>query len=71
MSSSLNSAMIEHDDWRDEIEDKTPLGRVAAAGELVGAVQFLASDASGFMTGEVVTVDGGRSLLDPVAAPAH
>ncbi len=71
MSSSLNSAMIEHGDWRDEIEDKTPLGRVAAAGELVGAVQFLASEASAFMTGEVVTVDGGRSLLDPVAAPAH
>ena len=71
MSASLQAAMIEHSDWRDEIEEKTPLGRVAGPGELVDAVQFLASDASGFMTGEVVTVDGGRSLLDPISAPAH
>lgn len=71
MSASLKSSMIENSEWRDEIEEKTPLGRVAGPGELVDAVQFLASDASAFMTGEVVTVDGGRSLLDSVAAPAH
>jgi 7-alpha-hydroxysteroid dehydrogenase len=70
MSASLKSSMIENSEWRDEIEEKTPLGRVAGPGELVDAVQFLASDASAFMTGEVVTVDGGRSLLDSVAAPA-
>ena len=71
MSASLKSSMIENSDWRDEIEKKTPLGRVAGPGELVDAAQFLASDASAFMTGEIVTVDGGRSLLDSVAAPAH
>ena len=71
MSASLQAAMVERSDWRDEIEEKTPLGRVAGPGELVDAVQFLASDASAFMTGEVVTVDGGRSLLDPIIAPAH
>ena len=71
IAASLKSSMIENSEWRDEIEEKTPLGRVAGPGELVDAVQFLASDASAFMTGEVVTVDGGRSLLDSVAAPAH
>jgi 7-alpha-hydroxysteroid dehydrogenase len=71
MSASLKTAMKEHSDWREEIEEKTPLGRVAGPGELVDAVQFLASDASAFMTGEIVTVDGGRSLLDTIAAPAH
>ena len=39
--------------------------------ELADAVQFLASESSGFMTGQIMTVDGGRTLLDPVAAPAH
>lgn len=71
MSSSLKNAMAENGDWRSEIEDKTPLGRIASPAELVDAVQFLACEGSGFMTGETVTVDGGRSLLDPIAAPAH
>jgi 7-alpha-hydroxysteroid dehydrogenase len=34
-------------------------------------VQYLASDGSGFMTGQILTLDGGRTLLDPVHAPAH
>ena len=56
---------------RDEITEATPLGRIAAPAELAEAVQFLASDASGFITGQVLTVDGGRGLLDVVCAPAH
>lgn len=71
MSASLQSSMIEHDDWRDDIRAQTPLGRIAAPSELADAVQFLAAESAGFMTGEVITVDGGRSLLDAVAAPAH
>lgn len=71
MSASLKTAMSEHSEWRDDILKHTPLGRIASPGELVDAVQFLAADSSGFMTGEVITLDGGRSLLDGVAAPAH
>jgi 7-alpha-hydroxysteroid dehydrogenase len=71
MSASLQSALKEHPDFRDEIADATPLGRIAAPAELAEAVQFLASDASGFITGQVLTVDGGRGLLDVVRAPAH
>lgn len=71
MSASLKSSIGDHPEWRDEIEDRTPLHRIASPTELVDAVQFLASDGSGFVTGDVMTVDGGRSLLDPVAAPAH
>lgn len=71
MSTSLKNTLRENTDYRADIEDHTPLGRIASAAELVSAVQYLASDASGFVTGQIMTIDGGRTLLDPVAAPAH
>jgi 7-alpha-hydroxysteroid dehydrogenase len=71
MSASLQSAMAEHSEWREDIRSHTPLGRIASPSELADAVQFLASDSSGFITGEILTVDGGRSILDAVSAPAH
>lgn len=71
MSASLKNTLKDNRDYRHDIETHTPLGRIAAPGELVDAVQYLASDGSGFMTGQILTVDGGRTLLDPVAAPAH
>ena len=71
MSASLKSSIGDNPEWRDQIEGRTPLHRIASPTELVDAVQFLASEGSGFVTGDVMTVDGGRSLLDPVDAPAH
>jgi 7-alpha-hydroxysteroid dehydrogenase len=71
MSASLQAALKDHPDWRAAIVAGTPLGRIAGPFELSETVQFLASDASAFMTGQVLTVDGGRSLIDPVQAPAH
>ena len=71
MSASLKSSVVEHSDWRQDIMEHTPLGRIAGPTELTDAVQFLAAESAGFMTGEIITVDGGRSLLDVVAAPAH
>jgi 7-alpha-hydroxysteroid dehydrogenase len=71
MSASLRETLRENRDFRADIEDHTPLGRIASATELAEAVQYLACESSGFMTGQIMTVDGGRTLLDPVAAPAH
>ena len=71
MSASMQAALKDHREWREEIEEGTPIGRVGGAGELTEVVQFLASEAAAFITGEIITVDGGRSLLDPIAAPAH
>ncbi len=43
----------------DRIASATPLGRVADPSEIVGPALFLASDAASFVTGIVLTVDGG------------
>jgi len=42
-----------------QITQTIPMGRIAETGDVVGAVLFLVSGFSDFMTGEVLTVDGG------------
>jgi len=71
LTASLRERIAEHPDWREAIIAGTPLGRLGTLAEVTGAVQFLASPAAGFMTGQVLTIDGGRSLRDPVQRPAH
>ncbi|MFV0246000.1 MAG: SDR family NAD(P)-dependent oxidoreductase [Qingshengfaniella sp.] len=71
MSSSLKNVLKENSDYRGDIMEKTPLQRIANAAEIAETVQYLASEGSGFMTGQILTLDGGRTLLDPVTAPAH
>jgi 7-alpha-hydroxysteroid dehydrogenase len=71
MSASLQATLKDHPEYRAEIEKTTPLGWIASANELVEAAQYLASDASRFMTGQTLVLDGGRTLLDAVKAAAH
>lgn len=70
MSASLQAALKDNPEGRPGIVEGTPMGRIASPDELAETIQFLASDASGFMTGQVISVDGGRGLLDRVAVPA-
>ncbi|MDR0906380.1 MAG: SDR family oxidoreductase [Oscillospiraceae bacterium] len=43
----------------------TPLGRAAAPEEIAGAAVFFASDDSSFITGAVLPIEGGASVVDP------
>jgi NAD(P)-dependent dehydrogenase (short-subunit alcohol dehydrogenase family) len=45
------------------VEARTPMGRWGQPADIVGAALFLASDASAFMTGACLTVDGGYSVV--------
>jgi dehydrogenase/reductase SDR family protein 4 len=41
---------------------KTPMGRIADSEEMVGAIIYLASDVSSYVTGQVIAVDGGATI---------
>ncbi|MEC7763096.1 MAG: SDR family oxidoreductase [Pseudomonadota bacterium] len=71
MSTSLREACAADPGLRDEVIHGTPLGRIAEASEVAEAVHFLAADASRFMTGQVVMVDGGRTVIDVVDSDRH
>jgi gluconate 5-dehydrogenase len=44
------------------IKATSPIPRVGDAGELKGVAVFLASDASNYITGQTIVVDGGRTI---------
>ena len=55
----LTRPLYQDPERRAFIEERTPMGRWGQPHELAGAVIFLASDASDFVTGQTILVDGG------------
>lgn len=51
-------------EWRAAYETKSALGRWARVSEIVGPVVYLVSDASSYVTGSVLLVDGGWTAID-------
>ncbi len=71
MSGSLQNALVLDDSLRERVIDATPLGRIGEATEAAEAALFLASPCASFITGQVLAVDGGRSLLDRMDQLSH
>lgn len=57
-------AVLTSDDARKKIMSRTPMKRLGEPSEIADVVAWLASDAASYVTGEIVTVDGGRMTLN-------
>jgi NAD(P)-dependent dehydrogenase (short-subunit alcohol dehydrogenase family) len=65
-----NAVMYENKEWVEYLCDRIPLKRPGQPNDLDGAVVFLASDASQYVTGQTLLVDGGISTGATRALPA-
>ena len=72
-----NRAMYQNQEWVDYLTDRIPLKRPGEPHDLDGAVVFLASEASRYITGQTLLVDGGistgatRATLDAPREVSH
>src|SRR5690349_14617397 len=64
-----NAVMYEDKEWVDYLCDRIPLKRPGQPQDLEGAIVFLASDASAYITGQTLLVDGGISTGATRAMP--
>lgn len=61
ISTDLTEALPE--DLKDGLKDLIPLGRIASPQEVAQAVLYLASDDAAYVTGHVLTIDGGMAMF--------
>jgi len=58
------NAVLTSEEAKARILSRTPMKRLGEPGEIADVVAFLLSDASSYVTGEIVVVDGGRMTLN-------
>jgi gluconate 5-dehydrogenase len=63
IETDLTRAYLDTGDHRESLQSLVPAGRLGRPEEVADAVTFLASDRAGFITGQVLYIDGGRTLV--------
>lgn len=64
-------AVLDSPEARERIMSRTPLRRLGEPAEVADAVAYLLSDAASYVTGEILTVDGGRMALNYTLPPLN
>lgn len=59
----MTAALLDDPEHRRAIAARIPMGRVGEADDIKGLAIFLASDASRYVTGQVIAVDGGQTAM--------
>ena len=62
-ATELTQALVDDREFSAWVEQRTPAGRWGDVAELGGAAVFLASDASSFVNGQIIYVDGGMTAV--------
>lgn len=62
VDTKLAAVVVQDDSLSERVQQATPLGRIARPEEIAGAVVYLVSDASSYMTGHTLVIDGGMTI---------
>ena len=61
--SEMTEAVVGNEEFAKVVKTYCPMGRIGKRGELDGAVVYFASDASSYTTGQILSVDGGWTVI--------
>jgi NAD(P)-dependent dehydrogenase (short-subunit alcohol dehydrogenase family) len=59
IKTAINATLLEDDDFRNSLVNRIPVGRIGEFRDMMGLTLLLASDASEFITGQTILLDGG------------
>jgi NAD(P)-dependent dehydrogenase (short-subunit alcohol dehydrogenase family) len=66
VDTAMTAGLASHPDMLEKVMARTPLGRLGSVDEIAGTVYFLAGEDAGFITGQTIYADGGRTVLNYV-----